>query len=72
MNFSSDEAIKIAVDRVEANGVMSLADRETVAEDAGDNWHVQFPPSDLEVLASEPNVFVSKEDGSITDVFYTQ
>lgn len=71
-NFSRDDAIKIAVDRVEADGVISLENRETVVEDEGDTWHVLFPRSDTGVRGGEPNVFVSKEDGSITDVFYTQ
>ncbi|MFQ5860884.1 MAG: hypothetical protein ACE5IG_04955 [Dehalococcoidia bacterium] len=70
--ISNEEAISIATERVEADDVMSLADREVVVEDAGDEWHIYFLPSDPEVLGGEPHVFISKEDGSITRIFYTQ
>ena len=72
MAISSDDAIAIALKRVEADGAMTLEGRETVVEDEGSNWHVLFPLLDQNVRGGEPHVFVSKEDGTITDVFYTQ
>ncbi len=70
--ISSDDAIAIALTRVEADGAMTLEGRETVVEDDGENWHVLFPLLDPNVRGGEPHVFISKEDGSITDVYYTQ
>lgn len=70
--ISSDDAIAIAVTRVEADGAMTLEGRETVVQDEGSNWHILFPLSDPNVRGGEPHIVVSKEDGSIIDVFYTQ
>ena len=41
--ISPEEAIQTAVAEVEADGVMSLDGRDTVAEQEGGNWHVFFP-----------------------------
>ena len=51
---------------------MTLEGRETVVQDEGSNWHILFPLSDPNVRGGEPHIVVSKEDGSIIDVFYTQ
>lgn len=75
METSKEEAIEIARERVEAEGVVSLEGRDTVVEDRGSEWWVSFPfPfTDLNVRGGEdPTVVVSKADGSILNVVYTQ
>jgi hypothetical protein len=43
--ISEEQAIAAAVDQVEADGVMTLDGRETVAEQENGDWHVYFPLS---------------------------
>lgn len=41
--ITEEEAIQAAIDQVEADGVMTLEGRDTVAEVEDGNWHVYFP-----------------------------
>ena len=70
--ISHERAIEIARAEVEAQGVMSLEGRETVAERDGDVLHVYFPISDATTRGGEPHVRVSLTDGEVTDVRYPQ
>ncbi len=70
--ISENEAIAIATERVEAEGVMSLEGRDTVVEDDGSEWHVLFPFQNHNIRGGEPHVFISKADGSVTQIYYTE
>jgi hypothetical protein len=70
--INSDEAVKIAKERVLADGVMSLDGRTPVVKDEKDHWHVSFPIMLPFVVGGEPHVFVDKASGSITKIYYTQ
>ena len=71
-SISRDDAIKLATQRVKANGVMSLSGRDTAVTEEPSYWHVYFPFSSPEVLGGEPHVFVDKFSGAIIQVYYTQ
>lgn len=71
-SITSDQAIKIAEERVKSDGVMSMDGRFPVAKSEKDNWHVSFPISLPFVLGGEPHVIVDKASGKIIEVYYTQ
>lgn len=70
--ITAEEAIEIAIQRVEADGVMSLDGRDTESEEEADSWHIYFPYTSHEVLGGEPHVWVDKASGEVTDIYYTQ
>lgn len=71
--ISQTEAIGIARAAVVAGGVMTLTDRDEVAADEGAIWHVSFPfKAELDVLGGEPHVEVTKTDGTVLKLYYTQ
>ena len=67
-----DEAIGIARQRVEDDGVMSLDGRDTEHEEEADSWHIYFPYTSQEMLGGEPHVWVAKSDGAVIEIYYTQ
>lgn len=71
--ISRTEAIDIAKAFVLDEGVMTLDDRDEVADDEGTVWHVYFPyTAASDMLGGEPHVKVAKTDGAITEAYYTQ
>lgn len=70
--ISSDDAVKLAKQRVQADGVMSLDGRTTVVKEEQDYWHISFPISSPNVIGGEPHVLIDKASGAITRVYYTQ
>jgi len=67
-----EEAIEIAIQRVEADGVMSLAGRDTESVEGADSWHIYFPYTSHELLGGEPHVWVDKSSGDVIQIYYTQ
>jgi len=67
-----EEAIGIARQRVEDDGVMSLDGRDTEQEEEADSWHIYFPYTSHEIRGGEPHVWVDKSSGEVTDIYYTQ
>jgi hypothetical protein len=67
-----EEAIDIAIQRVEADGVMSLAGRDTESVEEADYWHIYFPYTSHELLGGEPHVWVDKSSGDVSQIYYTQ
>jgi hypothetical protein len=70
--ISREQAITIATQAVEADGVMSLDGRDTVAVEETDSWHIYFPYTSHELLGGEPHVLVNKSTGAVIDLYYTQ
>jgi len=71
--ITQSEAVQIAKDKVIADAVMTLVDRDEVVVDEGAVWHVSFPfKESLEMLGGEPHVKVSKADGLVIETYYTQ
>ena len=70
--ITAGEAIEIARQRVEADGVMSLDGRDTESEEEADSWHIYFPYTSHEILGGEPHVWVDKSSGEVIDIYYTQ
>lgn len=69
------DAIQIAKSQVAKDNIMTIdpAERDTVVKDESGQWHVSFPYKiSLNKLGGEPHVFVSKENGKILNVYYTQ
>lgn len=71
---SEAEAIVVAKSSVTGAGLMiNFDDRDEVAVDEGENWHVYFPLKEaLDQLGGEPHVIVTKADGTVADIYYTQ
>ncbi len=67
-----DEAIAIARQAVEDDGVMSLDGRDTEHQEESTYWHIYFPYPSHDVLGGEPHVWVAKSDGEVLDLYYTQ
>jgi hypothetical protein len=70
--ISAGEAIEIAKQRVEEDGVMSLDGRDTESEEESDSWHIYFPFTSHEMRGGEPHVWVDKSSGDVIDIYYTQ
>jgi len=70
--ISREQAIEIAVQAVQDDGVMSLDDRDAEVVEEETYWHVYFPYTSDEVLGGEPHVWVSKSDGDVIQIYYTQ
>ena len=71
--ITSAQAITIAQDKVIADAVVTLTDRDPVVVDEGTNWHVSFPfKASLDMLGGAPHVIISKADGTIVSIYYTQ
>ena len=70
--IETSDAIEIARSKVTSDGIMTLVDRDEVAVDEGENWHVYFPFQDVELLGGEPHVIISKSDGTVVETYYTQ
>jgi hypothetical protein len=67
-----EEAIAIARQAVEDDGVMSLDERDTEHEEETAYWHIYFPFTSHDILGGEPHVQVAKADGEVLDLYYTQ
>jgi hypothetical protein len=67
-----EEAIDIAIQRVQVDGVMSLDGRDTESVEEADSWHIYFPYTSHELLGGEPHVWVDKSSGDVTQIYYTQ
>jgi len=59
--ISREQAIEIALD-----------DRDTEVVEEETYWHVYFPYTSDEVLGGEPHVWVSKSQGDVIQIYYTQ
>jgi hypothetical protein len=70
--ISRDQAIKIAIQRVQADGIMSLDGRSTAVIEEPNSWHISFPISAPNMRGGEPHVIIDKASGAITRVYYTQ
>ncbi len=70
--ISKSDAVKLAEQRVQADGVMSLDGRTTEVKEEGNDWHISFPLSSTKVIGGEPHVLIDKASGAITRVYYTQ
>ena len=70
--ITSEEAITIATEAVENDGVMSLDGRVTEIEDELTYWHVYFPFSSPITRGGSPHVFVNKTSGAVIDLYYTE
>jgi hypothetical protein len=69
---SREQAITIATQAVEADGVMSLDGRDTVVVEAATYWHISFPYSSPLTRGGEPHVWVDKTSGNVTNIYYTE
>ena len=67
-----EEAIAIATQRVEEDGIMSLDGRDTESVEGADSWHIYFPYTSHELVGGEPHVWVDKSSGDVIDLYYTQ
>ena len=67
-----EEAIDIAIQRVGADGVMSLDGRDTESVEEATYWHIYFPFTDHYLRGGEPHVWVDKTTGDVIDIYYTQ
>jgi len=70
--ISQTEAITIAKQAVEEDGVMSLDGRDTEVVEAATYWHIYFPFSSLNLRGGEPHVWVDKSSGNVTRIYYTE
>lgn len=70
--ISRDDAVGLATNRVQEDGVMSLADRKTAVKEEPNQWHITFPLTATMVRGGEPHVIIDKASGAIIDVYYTQ
>jgi hypothetical protein len=70
--ISRTEAITIATQAVNDDGVMSLDGRDTEVVEAATYWHIYFPYTSHELVGGEPHVWVDKTSGEVTDIYYTQ
>jgi hypothetical protein len=70
--ISREEAITIANQAVEEDGVMSLDGRDTEAVEEATYWHIYFPFSSLNLRGGEPHVWVDKSSGNVTRIYYTE
>lgn len=70
--ISSEDAVKLAQQRVQTDGVMSVDGRIAVVEEEQNYWHVSFPLSSPKVFGGEPHVLIDKTSGAITKIYYTQ
>lgn len=70
--ISREQAITIATQAVNDDGVMSLDGRDTWVEEEEDYWHIYFPYTSLGLRGGEPHVLVDKSSGAVTDIYYTQ
>lgn len=70
--ISREEAITIATQEVETDGVMSLDGRDTEVVEEATYWHIYFPYTSHELLGGEPHVWVDKSTGEVIDIYYTQ
>ena len=72
--ISEAEAIIIAKSQITDAGIMNnFDDRDEVTVDEGENWRVYFPLKEaLDELGGEPHVIVTKADGTIVEIYYTQ
>ncbi len=70
--ITAGEAIEVAKQRVEEDGVMSLDGRDTETEEEADSWHIYFPYTSDEIRGGEPHVWVDKSSGEVIDIYYTQ
>jgi hypothetical protein len=70
--ISREQAITIATQAVEDDGVMSLDGRDTEAVEEATYWHIYFPYTSHELLGGEPHVFVDKTSSDVTNIYYTQ
>lgn len=69
---SREQAITIATQRVQEDGVMSLVGRDTEVVEGADSWHIYFPYTSHELVGGEPHVLVSKSTGEVMNIYYTQ
>jgi hypothetical protein len=67
-----EEAIDIAIQRVQVDGVMSLDGRDTESVEEATYWHIYFPFTDHYLRGGEPHVWVDKTTGDVIDIYYTQ
>lgn len=70
--ITREEAINIAIQKVEGEGEMSLEGRDTEVVEEADCWHIYFPHTSHEIQGGEPHVLVDKGSGNVTRVYYTQ
>jgi hypothetical protein len=70
--ISRDDALSLATNRVQEDGVMSLDGRKTTVKEEPNQWHISFPLSATMVRGGEPHVIIDKASGAITDVYYTK
>jgi poly-D-alanine transfer protein DltD len=70
--ITSEEAITIATQAVNDDGIMSLDGRDTVAVEEATYWHIYFPYTSHELLGGEPHVLVNNSNGTVIDLYYTQ
>ncbi len=70
--ISSNDAVTLAKQKVQTDGVMSLDGRNTVVKEEQDYWHISFPISSPKIIGGEPHVLIDKASGAITEVYYTQ
>jgi hypothetical protein len=70
--ITREEAITIATQAVEDDGVMSLEGRDTESVEEATYWHIYFPYTSHELLGGEPHVWVDKTSGNVTSIYYTQ
>lgn len=71
-SINKSDAVKLAEQKVKADGAMSLEGRTTVVKDEGNNWHISFPFTSTTVIGGEPHILIDKASGAITRVYYTQ
>ena len=69
---TQEQAIAIAIQKVEQDGVMSLDGRDTEVVEEADYWHIYFPYTSHEIRGGEPHVLVAKSDGEVIEIHYTQ
>jgi len=67
-----EQAITIATQAVENDGVMSLDGRDTESTEEATSWHIYFPYTLPTLRGGEPHVLVSKSTGDVIDLYYTE
>ena len=70
--ITREEAITIATQAVEDDGVMSLDGRDTESVEEATYWHIYFPFSSPVTRGGAPHVFVNKTGGAVIDLYYTE
>jgi len=70
--ITSEEAITIATQEVEADGVMSLDGRDTEVVEEATYWHIYFPYTSPVMRGGEPHVWVDKTTGDVINLYYTE